>query len=97
MYTGPHIITDGLVASLDPASLRSYSGTGSNIKNLSGTANATLEGTTSYSTSSLGTKPGGIGAIRITNDTNTQAGNSSHIKLSPVSNITTVSNGFMWG
>ena len=91
MYTGPHIIQDGLIVSLDAASLRSYSGTGSNITNLSGTATATLEGTTSYSTSSLGTKPGGIGAIRITNDTNTQAGNSSHIKLSSVSNITTVS------
>jgi len=91
MYTGPHIITDGLVVALDAASLRSYSGTGSNITNLSGTATATLEGTTSYSTSSLGTKPGGIGVIRLTNNDSNKNNNISHIQLSSVSNITTVS------
>lgn len=91
MFTGPHIIKDGLVVALDAASFKSYPGTGSNTTNLSGTATASLEGTTSFSTSSLGTKPEGIGTIRITNNTDTQAGNNSHIKLSSVADITTIS------
>jgi len=88
---GPNIVTDGLVLTLDPASLRSYVGTGTNVINLTGTSTATLEGTTSFSTSSLGTKSAGVGTIRITNDTDTQSGNNSHLQISSVSNITTVS------
>jgi len=90
-YRGPKIVTDGLVLALDAASTKSYPGTGTTWYDLSNTTNATLEGTTSFSTSSLGTKPEGIGAIRITNDTGTQVGNNSHIQVSSVSNITTVS------
>jgi len=36
MYTGPHIITDGLILSLDAASTRSYPGTGTTWYDLSG-------------------------------------------------------------
>jgi hypothetical protein len=34
MYTGPHIITDGLVLSIDPGSLRSYVSGSSTVSNL---------------------------------------------------------------
>ncbi len=36
MYTGPHIVTDGLVLSLDAGSTRSYPGSGSTWSDLSG-------------------------------------------------------------
>jgi hypothetical protein len=45
MFTGPHIITDGLVLALDAASSRSYPGTGTTWTDLSGNGNnATLNG-----------------------------------------------------
>lgn len=91
MYTGPHIIQDGLVLALDAASPKSYSGSGTNINDLVGSHTATLNGTTSFSTSSLGTKPEGIGVIRLTNNDSNKNNNTSHIQLSSISNITTVS------
>ena len=39
MYTGPHIVTDGLVLALDAASPRSYPGTGTTWYDLSGNDN----------------------------------------------------------
>lgn len=39
MYTGPHIVTDGLVLALDAASPRSYPGTGTTWYDLSGNNN----------------------------------------------------------
>ena len=44
MYTGPHIVEDGLVLTLDPASVRSYPGNGTVLNNIgnseySGSAN----------------------------------------------------------
>ena len=38
MYTGPHIITDGLVLSIDPGSLRSYVSGSSTVLNLADTS-----------------------------------------------------------
>ena len=38
MYTGPHIITDGLFLSMDVASGRSYSGTGTTVDNIPNTS-----------------------------------------------------------
>ena len=42
MYTGPHIITDGLVFAVDAASERSYPGSGTAVTDLVGTDNPTL-------------------------------------------------------
>ena len=39
MYTGPNIITDGLVLALDAASPRSYPGTGTTWYDVSGYGN----------------------------------------------------------
>jgi len=39
MYTGPNIVTEGLVLALDAASVRSYSGSGTAWKDLSGNDN----------------------------------------------------------
>lgn len=39
MYTGPNIVTEGLVLALDAASVRSYSGSGTVWKDLSGNDN----------------------------------------------------------
>jgi len=54
MYTGPHIVTDGLVAVFDAGSTRSYPGTGTVWYNLIGTVNGTL------SASSIGTTTAGV-------------------------------------
>ena len=39
MFTGPHIVTDGLVLSLDAANTKSYPGSGTTWYDLSGNAN----------------------------------------------------------
>ena len=39
MYTGPHIITDGLIFAVDAASARSYPGSGTTWIDLSGQGN----------------------------------------------------------
>ena len=44
MYTGPHIITDGLVLALDAASPKSYPGTGTTWFDLVNSNNGTLTG-----------------------------------------------------
>jgi len=51
MYTGPHIITDGLFLALDAASLRSYPGSGTTINNL---PNNSYSGTLNNATVSNG-------------------------------------------
>ena len=84
MFVGPNIVTDGLTVLLDPNNTNSYSG-GSTIKNLIDGTNMSLNGTYSSSTTNGNT------TIRLTNDTNSQAGNNSHIQLTNISNITTVS------
>ncbi len=48
MYTGPHIVTDGLIYDIDPGSERSYSGSGSSVNNLAGTPNATFVNTPGF-------------------------------------------------
>ena len=54
MYTGPHIVTDGLIYDIDPGSERSYSGSGSSVNNLAGTPNATFVNTPGFSTDNGG-------------------------------------------
>ena len=55
MYTGPHIITDGLVLALDAASSRSYPGTGTTWTDLSGNGNnGTLVNGVGYNSGNLG-------------------------------------------
>lgn len=54
MYTGPDIVTDGLVAVFDAGSERSYPGSGSTWYNLIGTVNGTLSAT-SIGTTTAGT------------------------------------------
>ena len=54
-YGGPDIITDGLVLSLDTASARSYPGSGTTIKDLSGSGiDGTLVGNISFLTDNSG-------------------------------------------
>ncbi len=49
MYTGPHIVTDGLVFAVDAGSERSYPGTGSTWYDLSGNGlNMTMVGTLTW-------------------------------------------------
>jgi hypothetical protein len=56
MYTGPNIIKDGLVLSLDAANPKSYPGTGTSVKDISGNGkNGTLSGGTTFNTNNLGT------------------------------------------
>tara|TARA_R110000851_G_C12877998_1_gene545695 strand:+ start:25 stop:738 length:714 start_codon:yes stop_codon:yes gene_type:complete len=51
MYTGPHIITDGLILALDAGSARSYPGSGTTWYDLSGNGNdVTITGPTWNST-----------------------------------------------
>lgn len=53
---GPNIVTDGLVLALDPASSRSYPGTGTSWADLTGNAqSAVFNGGVGFSTSNLGT------------------------------------------
>ena len=54
MYTGPHIVTDGLILSLDAASTRSYPGTGTTWYDLSSTnANWTLPASSVFSSGTM--------------------------------------------
>lgn len=56
MYTGPHIVTDGLVLALDAASPRSYPGSGTTWYDLSGNGlNGTLVNTVTYNSDFNGT------------------------------------------
>jgi hypothetical protein len=84
MFVGPNIVTDGLIMVLDPSNPKSYSG-GSTITNLIDGVSHSLNGTYSSTTTNGNT------TLRITNNTNSQAGNNSHIQLSSLTNITTVS------
>ena len=54
MYTGPHIVEDGLVFAVDAGSIRSYPGSGSTVNDLVGTINSTLTNNASYSSSNGG-------------------------------------------
>jgi hypothetical protein len=55
MYTGPHIVTDGLVQAIDAASARSYPGSGTAWNDLSEKANnTTLENGPVYSSDKQG-------------------------------------------
>ena len=54
MYTGPHIITDGLVLALDAASPRSYPGTGTTWYDLSGNGNNGTNSNITYSSTNGG-------------------------------------------
>lgn len=49
MYTGPNIITDGLVSYYDAANLKSYLGTGTNWRDLIGTVDSTLYNSPTFS------------------------------------------------
>jgi hypothetical protein len=54
-YRGPNIVTDGLVLALDTASARSYPGSGTTIKDLSGSGlDGTLVGNVSFLTDNSG-------------------------------------------
>ncbi len=55
MYTGPDIITDGLVFAIDAGSERSYSGTGTTVTDLVGTSTISLENGVAFSTDNGGT------------------------------------------
>jgi hypothetical protein len=55
MYTGPHIISDGLVLAVDTASKRSYPRSGTTLFDLSGNnLNGTIEGSPSFLNSDNG-------------------------------------------
>ena len=55
MFTGPHIITDGLVLAVDTASKRSYPRSGTTLFDLSGNnLNGTIEGSPSFLNSDNG-------------------------------------------
>lgn len=49
-YTGPNIVSDGLVLCLDAGNSKSYPGSGDTWYNLSGNSNATRQGNASYVT-----------------------------------------------
>ena len=55
MYTGPHIVTDGLVYALDAANSKSYSGSGTSATDLTGdSTSTTLINGVGYSSNDLG-------------------------------------------
>jgi hypothetical protein len=55
MYTGPNIVTDGLVLALDAANTKSYPGSGTSWTDLSGNSkSATLKNSPSFSTTNGG-------------------------------------------
>ncbi len=55
MYTGPHIVTDGLVYALDAANSKSYSGSGTTANDLTGdSASTSLVNGVGYSSNDLG-------------------------------------------
>jgi hypothetical protein len=64
MYTGPHIVTNGLVLTLDAANLLSYPGSGTTWRDLSGNGK---NGTTSGAT--YGSQNGGVFNFDGVNDT----------------------------
>ena len=55
MYTGPHIVTDGLVFDISAGSTRSYAGSGTTAYDLVGSANASLVNEVGFSTDNGGT------------------------------------------
>jgi hypothetical protein len=55
MYTGPHIVTDGLVFEVSAGSTRSYAGSGTTAYDLVGSANASLVNGVGFSTDNGGT------------------------------------------
>ena len=48
MYTGPDIITDGLILAIDAGSERSYPGSGTSVTDLAGTNTVALVNGVSY-------------------------------------------------
>lgn len=75
------IVQSGLVAYFDPANPACYPGLGSGMTSLVGSVTGTLGGTYSYSN----------GTIRLSNTSGTDTSNTSHLQLSSISNIRTVS------
>tara|TARA_R110000737_G_C14472155_1_gene466941 strand:- start:51 stop:752 length:702 start_codon:yes stop_codon:yes gene_type:complete len=55
MYTGPHIITDGLIFAIDAGSPRSYPGSGTSTTSLVGTSVGTLTNGVAFSSNNGGT------------------------------------------
>ena len=55
MYTGPHIVEDGLVFAIDAGSARSYPGSGTAVTDLAGTNNGTLTNGVAFSANNGGT------------------------------------------
>jgi hypothetical protein len=55
MYTGPHIVTDGLVFAVDAGSERSYPGSGTTTTSLVGSNTGTLTNGVAFSTDNSGT------------------------------------------
>jgi hypothetical protein len=55
MYTGPHIVTDGLVFDISAGSTRSYAGSGTTAYDLVGSTNAGLVNGVGFSTDNGGT------------------------------------------
>ena len=76
------IVTSGLTFAIDAANPRSYSGSGSTIKDVSGNGvSASLNGTYSFSNNT----------IRLVNTSATATSNVSYIQVGSLTNITTVS------
>ena len=89
-FTGK--VVNGLVAYYDPAYSSSYSGVGASLYNLVDGVAATLNGTYSAGTISVGSSVSGNQTIRLTNSDLVAAGNNiSHIQAPSFTNITTVS------
>lgn len=82
VYNTPSIVTDGLQLYLDAGNIKSYSGSGATINDLSTRKDtATLQGTYSFSNNS----------IRLTNTNANGDLNVSLIQCNSITNITTVS------
>jgi len=75
------LVQSGLAAYFDPGNTSCYPGTGTTLRSLVGSITGTLGGTYSYSN----------GTIRLTNTSGTDTSNTSHLQLSSISNIRTVS------
>ena len=54
MYTGPDIITDGLILAIDAGSERSYPGSGTSVTDLAGTNTVALVNGVSYNSNQGG-------------------------------------------
>ena len=79
MFTGPHIITDGLVLALDAANTKSYPGSGTTWTDLSGNRNnGTLVNGPTFSSANVGSVvfDGVNQTVSITNNTTTQFSNT---------------------